>query len=132
MKTYIELFAGLSPLSEVLPWKEWSPALIVEKCNYVNHIRERLHPFTREEARIMEDINEVEALPRCDLLLAPELVINAPSAGAGAQADVFDGGLFVSELGKAGECCLNDELPAGKRPGLWLTFSTRCVPAPSH
>jgi DNA (cytosine-5)-methyltransferase 1 len=70
MKTYIELFAGLSPLSEVLPWKKWRPALIVEKCNYVNAIREKLHPFAKEEARIEEDINDVEALPPCDLLLA--------------------------------------------------------------
>lgn len=70
MKSYIELFAGLSPLSEVLPWKTWRPALIVEKCNYANSIREALHPFTEKEARIAEDINDVEKLPPCDLLLA--------------------------------------------------------------
>jgi len=70
MQTYIELFAGLSPLSEILPWKNWKPALIVEKCNYANQIREALHPFTRKEARVIEDINDVERLPFCDLLLA--------------------------------------------------------------
>ena len=70
MKKYVELFAGLSPLSEILPWKEWQPALIVEKCNYTNQIREALHPFTRKEARVVEDINDVEKLPHCDLLLA--------------------------------------------------------------
>ena len=70
MRTYIELFAGLSPLSEILPWKNWKPALLVEKDNYANQIREALHPFTRKEARVIEDINDVDKLPPCDLLLA--------------------------------------------------------------
>ena len=70
MQTYIELFAGLSPLSEILPWKEWKPALLVEKDRFSNQIREALHPFTRKEARVIEDINDVERLPFCNLLLA--------------------------------------------------------------
>lgn len=68
-ETYIELFAGLSPLSEILSRKERKPLLIVEKDHFSNQIREALHPFTKE-APLIEDINDVEALPPCGLLLA--------------------------------------------------------------
>ena len=62
MKTYVELFAGLSPLSAILPREEWKPLLIVEKDRFSNRIREALHPATKS-APLIEDINNVEALP---------------------------------------------------------------------
>lgn len=69
MKSYVELFAGLSPLSAILSREEWKPALIVEKDRFSNQIREALHPSTKE-APLIGDINGVEKLPPCDLLLA--------------------------------------------------------------
>ncbi len=68
-RTYVELFAGLSPLSAILPREEWKPLLIVEKDRFSNKIREALHPSTKE-ASLIEDINDVDKLPQCDLLLA--------------------------------------------------------------